>query len=135
VFAEMRYRGQSYELMIPWSGSLARLRRDFDAAHLRRYGHQIPDKPADIVNMLVQIRIPVHRPAFARRRNIRRVAPERARAFIEGRWRTIDHYERSALPRKLRGPAIIHEAGATTYVPPASYLEVDAWGNLVLEFR
>ena len=49
-------------------------------------------------------------------------------------WVDTAIYERSSLERgtRLDGPAVVHQADSTTFVPPYATLAVDEHGNLVL---
>jgi len=49
---DMRYEGQSYELIIPFSDHFI---DDFHAAHLREYSYQRVDAPIEIVNVRVRL--------------------------------------------------------------------------------
>jgi N-methylhydantoinase A len=130
---EMRYKGQSYELTVPWTGRLDRA--GFERAHERRFGFRMAEKQVEVVNALVQLRVPVDKPPPVRARPVRGASSIPRTFRWEGRARPIRHWDRSSLPRALRGPALIHEPGATTFVPPGFAAELDRWGNLILESR
>ena len=48
---DVRYRGQSYELSIPFSEDI---HNTFDAHHQKAYGYSRPDAPLEIVNIRVR---------------------------------------------------------------------------------
>ncbi len=50
---EMRYRGQSYELAIPWAGSLAATAAAFHAEHERRFGYRDETATVEVVRASV----------------------------------------------------------------------------------
>jgi N-methylhydantoinase A len=64
---EMRYRGQSYEVRVPWDGRAGgeRLRARFHARHRRIYGHADPDAPVQVVTVRARGRGRVDPPPLA----------------------------------------------------------------------
>ncbi|MBI5368944.1 MAG: hydantoinase/oxoprolinase family protein, partial [Planctomycetes bacterium] len=120
--AELRYRGQSWEILLPWEEG-ADMRRRFAAAHRRRYGFALPDRAVEIVNLLVRVEVRTRGPRFAP------LAPRRGRFT--------GSIDRAELGRGsvIRGPAIISEDNATTFVPRDFAGEVGRFGELLLEPR
>jgi len=132
--ADLRYRGQGYELQLPYSPNI--LER-FHAEHHRRYGYSSPEREVEIVTVRLRARI-------ASPQNIGRIRLElpaakllhrRADVWFEGRYRTTDVIPRSSLHsgRKYRGPAIVTEYSATTVIPPGLSFQADKAGNLLVE--
>jgi N-methylhydantoinase A len=60
--------------------------------------------------------------------------PAKRRAwFAEAGWVETPVVDRAALAAGARkGPLIVQEYDATTLVPPAAQVEVDAFGNIVM---
>ena len=51
LWAELRYRGQSYEIEVPLTpGYIA----DFHAAHQRAFGHSAPEAPVEVVSLRIR---------------------------------------------------------------------------------
>jgi N-methylhydantoinase A len=130
--ADLRYRGQSYELTVPWDP------RDpdpaFHAAHSQIYGYADPKREAEVVTIRVQATLAVEKPSLTmeQQRAASGVASER-RVFTGGKWRTIPVLSRTVVEsHAATGPALILDYGATTVVPPGWSYRVDAIGNLVL---
>ncbi|MBI4504933.1 MAG: hydantoinase/oxoprolinase family protein [Chloroflexi bacterium] len=138
---DLRYLGQAYELnvQLPEDGyAIAPIRRAFYDRYLATYGHASEDEEVQVVNVrlaaLGRVPKPIVQPLAqtgtldGARLGVRQVY------FGDRFWNT-PLYERDLLPTGVRfaGPAIIEEAGATTVVTPGWRLEVDAFGNLVLE--
>jgi len=121
----LRYQGQSFELRLPAPARATDLRKAFDRAHEERYGYARPLAPVEIVEIEVALTRPGPRlPAFP---SVRRTS---SRARIgKGVWR------REALGQDFaqKGPFLILEYGATTYVPRGWRARVDAQANLRLE--
>lgn len=133
--ADLRYKGQGFELRVHWSaGAVAR----FHALHARRFGYSDPSRPVEIVTLRVLAvagtRRPKHVPeALVRGRGLTaRIGPHRV--FEDGRWRRALLYDRARLRHgdRIAGPAIIVELSATTYVPRHWNATVDSLRNLVL---
>jgi N-methylhydantoinase A len=127
---DLRYRGQSYTLSVPWQGVVVSA-EGFHQAHLARYGHRL-DLPVELVNLRARVMGPqpdLQLPHAA--------APEsktrRSQAPGAG-WDT----EVPTLPRaeaqgrRLAGPAVIIDPVATTWLAPGWVAESDPYGNLLL---
>ena len=140
--ADLRYRGQGYELNVPVT---ARLLADFHAQHKRRYGYSHPEREVEIVTVRLRAAIPSPAaPALRMASNgtsaeapPRASAPARAPVWFDGRRRATAIYERSQLEprRRYAGPAVIAEYSATTVVPPGMRFHLDQTGNLVIRCR
>ena len=158
--ADLRYRGQGYELRVDWSANaVAR----FHQLHAQSYGYADPARPVEIVTLRVQAiarspkprikRAPLitsdSRPAlgapsitqFHRAmggRPTRIDSPHGLlashRIFEDGRWRNGALYDRARLQsgNRISGPAVITELSATTYLPTGWIAAADAFGNLIL---
>ena len=144
--ADLRYRGQGYELNLAVT---ARLLSDFHAQHKRRYGYSHPEREVEIVTVRLRASIPSpaapalrmasehgsgeRRPAATARAAV----PARAPVWFEGRWRNAALYERSQLDcgRRYAGPAVVAEYSATTVVPPGMRFHLDQTGNLLIRCR
>lgn len=138
-----RYRGQSYELNVPFAHDL---RRPFERLHQRRYGFVMPDQPLECVALqATAIRrgaTPPHPPTPPRGRapeltGMRRVPVWFADAAGLPRPRLVPVLERTRLVPGWRaaGPLIIEEDTATTVVEPGFELSVDERLHLRLRPR
>ncbi len=132
---DMRYKGQAYELNVPWKGSVDLAIRDFHATHGRMYGFSSPDEPVEVVNVRVSLVGSLRKPAVPRTEAVRHV-PEaegkRSVYFEDIGWADTLVYNRSKLKpgAALKGPAVVEEYDSTTLVPPEYSLLVDEYGNL-----
>ncbi len=123
--ADLRYRGQSYELNVPWGG-------DFHREHQRVYGYSSPDREVEVVTIRVRARKILPKPQL-RRAPRRPGNPEIRRVWVEGKWRSIEVWRREQIGEARRhGPALILDYGSTTLAPPGWSYRVDRSGNLVL---
>jgi len=137
---DVRYPGQAYEVEVPFS---ARYPAAFHLAHQRRYGSADRRRPVEVVAM----RLRAIGLSAARRRTLLRAqaagqahpSPSRSRVrhapvYWRGRLRTSAVVYREALSAsRCRGPAVIYEFSATTYLPPGWSARTDAAGNMLLE--
>ncbi len=136
---DVRYRGQSYELNLPFSEGWVDA---FHAEHLRCYGYRRPERAVELVTVRVRgagrvdpVPVP-HREGDG----TSEAALERRCEFgWRGRRLEGGVYIRSRLPvsaggggeeRTVAGPALIAESGATTFVPPGWRAGVDPCGVL-----
>jgi N-methylhydantoinase A len=128
---DVRYVGQSHELALPFA---ARFSEAFHAAHERLYGYAQRDRPVEVVNLrvvAVGCGARPRQPAFTA--TARRPAG-RQRVRWSGRWLVAAAYAREPLAagRSVRGPALITEFSATTFVPPGWRASVLRAGHLEL---
>jgi len=132
---DVRYVGQSYELIVPYTAGWTRA---FHRAHARLFGHADPRRSVEVVTLRVRARggrtrlppdLPSRRPA-ARPIAVGRVA-------FDGSWRATPVHRRDDLApgRRISGPIVVCEYSATTVVPPGWRMTVDRVGGLILERR
>lgn len=138
-FADVCYVGQSYHLEIPLTldgDVIARVRRDFFAAHDRIYGHSAEGQ-VQFVNLRS-----VHQAQASAvadsvyeaeagdpRKGARPILTEKSGGFVEAQV-----YERRRIKPGVTfyGPAIVEQADTTTVIEPGWRADVDGRGNLVL---
>lgn len=138
--ADLRYRGQGYEINLGYGSDL--LER-FHAEHKRRYGYSSPEREVEIVTLRMRGRI-----ASPERLGNMKMLGEKAgngksgprksssgRLWNSGKELKISVLQRSAMTvgRRSKGPAIISEYSATTFVPQGLSFKADKAGNLLVE--
>ncbi|MEP7027378.1 MAG: hydantoinase/oxoprolinase family protein [Candidatus Eisenbacteria bacterium] len=137
----LRYQGQSFELRLPVGtprSAVRDARAAFDRVHRERFGYARPDAPIEIVEVELELRRPGPAlPAFAvpRRTGAGAAIGRHAVAALEqGPRRPTPVWQRAALGRDFRGrgPLLVIEYGATTFVPPGWTVALDPRGNLRL---
>ncbi|HLQ76250.1 MAG TPA: hydantoinase/oxoprolinase family protein, partial [Terriglobia bacterium] len=136
--ADMRYRGQSYELTIPLTGSWpTSFVTEFHKAHERRYGYSNSDKPVEVVNVRTTFVGRSAKPQFRAAPRVRGAARplESQMVWMDRRRRNTAIYDRTSLRHGhvIHGPAIIGEYSSTTMVPSDFVCKIDPHLNLVLE--
>ena len=133
---DMRYRGQSYELTIPFSERFA---ADFHAEHQRVYDYQRPGAALEIVNLRVRGTGMVEPPQIV-------AAPlgssDPAPAWMEtrpvvlesGQKREIPFYRGESLQpgNHIPGPAVVVREDTTILIGEHDTAEVDPYQNLII---
>ena len=141
--ADMRYRGQSFDLTVPFESlDPAVLLHGFHVQYERIYGFSDPKAEVEITNLRVAAIGVTGKPklsvdlAATGNRHVRKAAPLRTGTLIEGR-RPVDagFYDREQLATGdwFEGPAVVEASDTTVYVPAGFTVHVDAWGNLIGE--
>ena len=140
--ADMRYRGQSYEIETEIDpddvaqGNLAGLAEAFHRRHEQVYEHADREAAVQVINLRMVIIGTSPKPEFPESRRVEAV-PEPAgqlRVFMDGAPRRVPLYLRDDLVpgHRFSGPAVIAQSDCTTCVPGGLHGEVDGFGNLVL---
>jgi len=140
--AEMRYRGQSFEVETPleaaWieAGDLAAIREAFHARHEQLHGHADRQGAVQVVSLRLVITGETPKPVLPRLTPAEAPAHPEAtvEAWLEGAWRPVPLYARAGLRagHAFSGPAIIAQPDSTTCVPAGFGIVVDDFGNLVI---
>jgi N-methylhydantoinase A/oxoprolinase/acetone carboxylase beta subunit len=130
--ADLRYRGQSYELNVPWISAPGAYKA-FHREHARIYSCSLPQREVEVVTIRVRARIKATKPRLRRVATIK-ASPQLRRVWIAGSWRDIPALLREQVAQKpRRGPALVLDYGSTTLIPPGWRFRVDQAGNLLLQ--
>ena len=132
---DLRYYGQEYVLTIPVPDGpidMEAVRRRFDAAYDRQYGHSSPENRIEMANVRVAALGRLARPGAAPPAREPSRPPRERDVFFAGRPRSTPILDRNGLESGdiVEGPAIIEESTATTLVPPGWRAEVIGGGHL-----
>ena len=140
--ADMRYRGQSYEIEVPvergWidGGDLARLADAFHREHARVYEHADPEAVVQVVNLraVVMGAAPKPRVQHAEPRPHEAVPAAETRVYYDGAHHTARIYDREKLTAgaHFKGPAIVRQSDCTTCLVDGFDVTVDGFGNLIV---
>jgi N-methylhydantoinase A len=130
-FVDLRYRGQSYTLTVPWI-TAQQTRQAFHRLHESRYGHAF-DLPLELVNVRCELSVPQLSVTLPRWPG--HVPRDAAQRVPVAGWGEVPLYQRNALAESQRidGPALIVETTTTTLLAAGWQSTLDAWGNLYLE--
>jgi N-methylhydantoinase A len=147
---DVRYRGQGYELNVPYTRNLV---RSFRNEHQRLYGYSYPTREVELVTLRLRSiiksrqasilktpppatgRVGTGAPAHSGRAKPGSEFPISAPVFFSGKKRRTTVLSRDTMSpgKKYSGPAVITEYSATTMVPPGMNFRRDRAGNLIVE--
>jgi len=137
---DMRYQGQAYELSVPVQSepnnqlSLVDL---FHNLHEQTYGHALPDRAVEIVNLRLQAIGLVDKPELLAESPTENTSPDSAllghKTAASGEQMAL--YERDKLPigATFEGPALTFQFDSTVYIASGWRAKVDGYRNLILE--
>ncbi len=145
--ADMRYRGQNYELGEPVPegpispATMGVLAERFAEAHRQRYGFTAKDDPVQIVTLRLEATGVVNKAELKSQPD---ASPDAASAVTShrpvwlperGDFVSTPVYGRDKLRpgNRFAGPAVVEQMDTTTLIPPGWRARVDGWGNLILE--
>jgi N-methylhydantoinase A len=142
-FADMQFQGQSHILTLALPQlkvSKQQLQQLFEAAYWARFGVELPEIRAVLVNLHTAViglrpRLDLAVLARADRAATLQGALNGMRAvWFEGGFLDTPVYQRDKLPQNARftGPAIIEQLDCTTVIDPGNSVEIDALGNLLV---
>ena len=134
---DLRYRGQGYELNIPFTRNLL---KDFEEEHRRRYGYVYATRDIELVTLRLRATLKskdAYVGSVAARAGRLRAAnstPFDAAVMFDGKKCKSKIYSREELRSsgKYHGPAIVTEYSATTVIPPKATFRVDKAANLII---
>jgi len=128
---DLRYQGQAYSLNVPWRNVITSSEQ-FRQLHEQRYGHQLK-QAVELVNLRLKAQGP------APEINIPQLATQAAtttprEVTLYGIDEAVKIVNREELRpgQQLRGPALITETVATSFIDSGWQVEVDDYGNLLL---
>ncbi|MFL5928733.1 MAG: hydantoinase/oxoprolinase family protein [Gaiellaceae bacterium] len=133
-FADLRYRGQSFELTVA-ADDVDDLPARFADAHRRRYGFEMHDAGVQIVSVRVTATVRLSRPSLATPQQSETGSRSTRSAHFDGAWYDVDVRTPDNLGAGVvfDGPAIVEFREATCVVRPGWGARVDDVGALVLE--
>lgn len=140
--ADMRYRGQSYEIEVllqdAWieTGDLQSVGDAFHAEHERVYEHADEKAPVQIVNLRLVASGASPQPKIKRAELVKRAATPvaEARVFYDGAHVPAGIYDRDKLVpgEGFAGPAIVRQSDCTTCLVGGFRATVDEFSNLII---
>ncbi len=144
-YVDTRYLGQEHSVKVPlelgtFSGrAISDLRRRFEELHKRSYEFTLAD-PLEIITCHLVAYAKLPKPPIKPAPSLRhsRPSPKESRVmYLEDKSGKVEVFERSSLSpgTRLKGPVVIEEPTSTTIVNPRDRLQVDDYGNMLLEIR
>jgi N-methylhydantoinase A len=145
-FADIRYVGQEHTVKVPvpngdWKYTTTKLIMDeFHALHEQNYTFSLDGTEAEIVSLHVTAFGLVKKPKLNRIKRdttLKQAKIETREVYYEDPrgWLATNVYQRELLPlgEVISGPAIIEEKAAATVIYQGQSLQVDDFGNLIIE--
>jgi N-methylhydantoinase A len=132
--ADLRYRGQSFELTVE-ADAPGKLEERFHASHEQRYGYRMEDEPVELVNLRLVATVPVEKPELDEPAAEGGSEAGRREANFDGEWQEVPVFDRERMGEgsEVAGPAIVEFKESTCVVRPGWRGAVDGVGTLVLE--
>ncbi len=139
---DVRYLGQAYEVAVPvpegaiTEATVAALTRTFHELHERAYAFSEPGELCEIVTCRLTASTPLDSPRrldITAQGTVSAVGEREVYELGRG-FQRAPIYERSELPagHVVRGPAVIQQTDATTWLPSYAHAEVVPRGDLVV---
>ena len=143
-FLDMRYRGQSYELIVPFSDTVF---TDFHRLHDHEYGYANNISQVEVVNLRVRAIGQVTPPPLAPRPvhstplglsmelNPAVAYLESRRVVFAGGPHETPFFQGESLEpgNRIHGPAVVVRSDTTILIGPTDLAEVDEFDNLLIE--
>jgi N-methylhydantoinase A len=139
---ELRYKGQKHSLRIVSDAASGHeeIKRQFDSAYARRYGHSDPGNSVEIVGLHVSVHALTDHPdlkSLARpSSDLKPLARKSRSVYFSDISKRVDTpvFARASLPVKFTasGPAIIEEYGSTIVVGPFDRFEIGDLGEIII---
>jgi N-methylhydantoinase A len=127
---DLRYRGQSFSLNIPWQDSRDDAICAFHQRHQQRYGHAM-EMAVELVNLRASVSAaatPLKLPPAS----VNTATASSAELYGIDEAVTVMHRDMIQPGSTYRGPLLITEQISTTWVKPGWQLQRDSIGNLLL---
>jgi N-methylhydantoinase A len=143
VSADMRYKGQSFEIETPLQasdlGSLAAISTCFHGEHERMYGHADQVAPIQVIalRLVVVGRTPKPDLAPLPRATSAPSPVKPIEVWLDGTRQTIPLYARGEFlaGHEIAGPCVVTQDDCTSCIPPGFDCRVDDYGNLFITSR
>ena len=138
-YLDMRYEGQSYEIIVPFDDNFA---EGFHGLHEQRYGYRNREKRVEVVNLRLRARGIPDKPRFRRSHVSSEGPPEDAfmghgEVFFDYEPMKTEIFKRERLEsgNRIGGPAVLVEYSSTIVIPPFAEAAVDEYGNIIMEIN
>ena len=135
-YLDMRYKGQSFEINVPFKKEFV---QEFHNMYEKIYGFKNENREVQIVNIRLRAIGNIEKPEIEK---IEKGDKKIDKNAILGKTKTIFYgkeVEAFVIDRKylkannvIDFPAIIVEYSSTIVIPPENYVEVDEFGNLII---
>jgi N-methylhydantoinase A len=142
---DVRYLGQAYDVAVPVpdgeidTAAVDSVLAGFHERHQRAYAFSSPDEPCEFVTFRVTAVMALEKPPSSISAGYGPVEPVEQRPAYElgVGFQVTPVFDRPSLPigHVVRGPAIVQQKDATTWIPSYASAEVHESGNLIIAVR
>jgi len=131
-FLDMRYKGQGFELTIPYSTDYV---SSFEAEHEKQFGYRIKAFPIEIVTLRVRIKGSPLEKTWKIEKENSKIFHFKTRVFTENGWIEVPVIDWNSLTigENFRGPALIVENFTTVWVEKDFKVKVEKDYTLILK--
>ncbi|MBK8901723.1 MAG: hydantoinase/oxoprolinase family protein [Anaerolineaceae bacterium] len=136
---DLRYKGQSHELTVPWTSGESDVTALFHAAHEQRYGYRLPEgEMMEVVTLRVTAVAPVTPPQIPQdppgNTDATAAVLGHKPVWFKQRPQQTTLYDREKLRpgHRFSGPAVVFQYDTTIVIPPGWETAVDPFHNLIL---
>lgn len=139
--ADMRYRGQAWEITVPWPeaengaspSTLDALTASFHAEHFARYAHSAPGEAVEIVALRARAIGALDRIGRSDLTpDVRTAAPDSRRIYTQDGWTDVSVRPRDTMPlTEVDGPLLIEEAYSSLWIHPGWSVRAMPGGDLL----
>ncbi|NPA39990.1 MAG: hydantoinase/oxoprolinase family protein [Thermodesulfobacteria bacterium] len=123
VFLDMRYKGQGFELTIPFEEDFISA---FHREHEREFGYTCKDFPVEVITVRLRLRGKSEVSEWKVEKDNDRVFRKEVKVFTEQGWIMVPviHWDELKIGEKFKGPALIVENFTTVWIEPEFLVEV-----------
>ena len=134
--ADLRYRGQAFELVVPWSAEpdeagLHALLAAFHALHKQRFSYSNPGDPVEVVTLRLTATGRLPEVLGARAAAAAEAGHPARPVFLGGAWQDVPVLRRGGITGPVHGPALIEEAYTTVLLTQGWEMAPGPGGDLV----
>lgn len=139
--ADLRYRGQAFELTVPWgevpidASGIGEVAARFHTQHAQRFSYASPEDPVELVTLRLAAIGRMARPQISLGKPSSAAGPAAGKrpVYVGGQWQDIATWRRDAITAsvEISGPAIVEEDYTAVYVAPRWSLTLGRDGHLV----
>jgi N-methylhydantoinase A len=137
ISADLRYRGQAFELLVPWpeAPALEPLLARFHATHRARFSYAAEGERVEIVTLRAAAIGRLDKPEERREAAPAHIPATARRLWHADAWREVPVHRREALreAKPIPGPAIIEEAFATHLIAAGWTARLDPDGAVIVQ--
>jgi N-methylhydantoinase A len=136
--ADFRYEFQEYQIACDMPAGKAdktKVRKTFDAAYLKQYGHANEEARLEVVTLRVMAIGKLKRPGIVAPKPVKAPPSRKRKVFFDGKSYDTAIVNRPGLGvgKSVMGPAIIEEPTATTVLPPGWKATIIQGGHMSLK--